>query len=57
MLLRKISPLYGLQYFLPAPYAQQRWVAQMFMAHLFDHPAYGQDDGLAVLADLRLREE
>ena len=43
---RKISPIYGLQYFLPPRYAQAEWVAEMYMAHLFDHPCYGRYDGL-----------
>jgi hypothetical protein len=43
---RKISPMYGLQYFLPSRYAEAQWVAEMYMAHLFDHPCYGRYDGL-----------
>ncbi len=43
---RKISPIYGLKYFLPPRYAQAQWVEQMYMAHLFDHPCYGRSDGL-----------
>jgi hypothetical protein len=44
--LRKISPIYGLRYFLPAPYDQARWNEMMFIAHLFDHDLYGRYDGL-----------
>jgi len=44
--MRKISPIYGLQYFLPQRYAQAEWVGEMYMAHLFDHPCYGRYDGL-----------
>lgn len=44
--MRKISPIYGLQYFVPSRYAQSEWVGEMYMAHLFDHPCYGRYDGL-----------
>ena len=43
---RKISPIYGLKYFLPVNYAQAEWVEEMYMAHLFDHPCYNRYDGL-----------
>jgi hypothetical protein len=41
---RKISKIYGLQYFLGANVG--RWVDQSYMAHIFDHPLYGVYDGL-----------
>jgi hypothetical protein len=44
--MRKISPIYGLKYFLPPRYAQAEWVEEMYLAHLFDHPCYGRYDGL-----------
>jgi hypothetical protein len=43
---RKISPIYGLKYFLPAPYNQVEWSEAFFMAHIFDHQLYGRPDGL-----------
>jgi hypothetical protein len=43
---RKISPIYGLKYFLPAPYDQAQWSEQIYMAHIFEHALYGQYDGL-----------
>jgi hypothetical protein len=43
---RKISPIYGLKYFLPPRHAHSEWVEEMYMAHLFDHPCYGRYDGL-----------
>ncbi len=43
---RKISPIYGLKYFLPVPHAQAEWSEQMYMAHIFDHDLYRQNDGL-----------
>jgi hypothetical protein len=44
---RKISPIYGLRYFLPVPYAYQAWSEAFYLAHVFDHPLYGQNDGLS----------
>ena len=42
---RKISPIYGLKYFLPTPHAQADWSEMFYMAHIFDHELYGRDDG------------
>jgi hypothetical protein len=44
--MRKISPLYGLRYYLPAQQAQEAWPEQFYMAHIFDHDLYGRADGL-----------
>lgn len=44
---RKISPIYGLRYFLPGAYAHQAWSEAFYLAHIFDHPLYGQNDGLS----------
>jgi hypothetical protein len=44
--MRKISPIYGLKHYLPPRYAHGEWVEEMYLAHLFDHPCYGRDDGL-----------
>jgi hypothetical protein len=52
--MRKISPIYGLKYFLPSPHADQIWTDQFFMAHIFDHNHYGRFDGQAPLHDTRL---
>lgn len=43
---KKISPIFGLKYFVPPPYASYEWVEKMYMAHIFDHELYGQYDGL-----------
>ena len=40
-LLRKLSPLYGLEYFVPWQHRNDMWVKKMYMAHLFDHRLYG----------------
>jgi hypothetical protein len=44
--MRKISKIYGLQYYLRLPIARQRWVEQFYMAHIFDHALYGCYDRL-----------
>jgi hypothetical protein len=46
--MRKISPIFGLKYFLKEPYSNQTWCDQMFIAHIFDHELYGRADGLNV---------
>jgi hypothetical protein len=44
--MRKISPIYGLRYFLPPLLrAQGLWPEQFYMAHIFDHELYGRKDG------------
>lgn len=44
--MRKISPIYGLKYFLPKRRAQGQWPEKFYMAHIFDHELYGCTDGL-----------
>ena len=43
---RKISPIYGLKYFLPPRFAHMEWAEEMYLAHIFDHDLYGHHDGL-----------
>jgi len=43
---RKLSPVHGLEHFLPASVAQGGWPQQIYMAHFFKHPAYCKSDGL-----------
>jgi hypothetical protein len=50
---RKISPIYGLKYFLPKPLDQQEWAEMFYLAHLFDHPLYSAHDGLVKPARYR----
>lgn len=54
---RQLSPVYGLPYVLPAPYANQIWTEMFFMAHLMDHSRYADFDGLAPLYDLSLTDD
>jgi hypothetical protein len=44
--MRKLSPIYGLKYFLPSPHGQAQWAEMFYMAHIFDHELYGRNDGL-----------
>jgi hypothetical protein len=44
--MQKISKIHGLQYYLGSDIGQQRWVDQVYMAHIFDHESYGIFDGL-----------
>jgi hypothetical protein len=46
--LRKISPCYGLDIMLPD---SKPWSGRIFLAHIFDHPLYGADDGLIKIRD------
>jgi hypothetical protein len=43
---RKISPIFGLKYFVPRRYADYEWVEKMYIAHIFNHELYGNYDGL-----------
>ena len=44
--MRKVSKINGLKYYLPSSLADQRWVEQFYLAHVFDHECYGHYDGL-----------
>ena len=44
--MKKISPIYGLKYFLSPPYNQEVWPEMFYMAHIFDHPLYCRYDGM-----------
>jgi hypothetical protein len=43
---RKISPLYGLRYFVPTEHVNAPWPDQMFFLHIHDHPLYEKPDEL-----------
>jgi hypothetical protein len=44
--MRKISPIYGLRYCLPARYSMAQWAEQFYIAHIFDHGLYCEQDNL-----------
>jgi hypothetical protein len=54
--MRKIAPIYGLKYFLPARHAQQMWTEKFFITHIFDHHLYGDYDGLTQNRALNLSD-
>jgi hypothetical protein len=41
---RKLSPAYGLQYFVPEEYKNVEWPTLFYFAHIFDHPLYNEPD-------------
>ena len=43
--MRKISPVYGLKYYLPTAYAHAEWSEQFYIAHIFNHDLYCATDG------------
>jgi hypothetical protein len=44
--MRKISKMHGLRYYVPFAFSDgNRW-EKYYMAHIFEHPLYGQNDGL-----------
>ena len=51
---RWLSPLFGLQHFVPHRTRLDTWVDKVFLAHLTDHPLYAQYDGLAGVNELPL---
>jgi hypothetical protein len=51
----KVSPIFGLKYFLPPTYARSQWSEMFYHAHFFRHPLYGHNDGLVLDAERPLR--
>ncbi|HWP58350.1 MAG TPA: hypothetical protein VNL14_10710 [Candidatus Acidoferrales bacterium] len=43
---RKISPIYGLKYFVPPRFRHAEWTEKIYLAHIFEHELYGRYDGL-----------
>ncbi len=54
--MRKISPLYGLKYYVNLESANQRWVECFWIAHFFDHELYKRNDGLIRTSRMDLKE-
>jgi hypothetical protein len=42
--MRKLSPLYGLKYFVPPKYAASAWPELFYFLHIHDHPLYNEPD-------------
>jgi hypothetical protein len=47
---RKISPVYAPEHYVPRRFAGGLWVKKIFLAHILDHPLYGEPDGLNRIA-------
>lgn len=48
---RKVSRLYAMSHYVPARCANDLWPKKLFMAHILDHPLYGEPDGLVRIAE------
>jgi hypothetical protein len=44
--LRKLSPIYEAEFYVPQRESHALWVRKLYMAHILDHPRYGDYDGL-----------
>ena len=44
--MRKLSPLYGLKYYVPSEVRDHAWPEQFYFMHMFDHPLYNRPDEL-----------
>jgi hypothetical protein len=44
--LRKLSPIYAAEFYVPERESQALWTRKLYMAHILDHPRYGDYDGL-----------
>jgi hypothetical protein len=44
--LRKLSPVYAAEFYVPQHESQALWVRKLYMAHILDHPRYNDYDGL-----------
>jgi hypothetical protein len=42
--MRKLSPMYGLKYYVPPEERFAKWPELMYMAHFFEHPLYNEPD-------------
>ncbi|MGH8531799.1 MAG: hypothetical protein ACREV1_03480 [Gammaproteobacteria bacterium] len=51
---RKTSPIFGARHYVPKPFANERWVDKLFMAHILDHDLYSRSDGLTRIPRLDL---
>jgi hypothetical protein len=51
---RKISPIYGLKYFLPKAKSKKMWADMFYLAHILDHKLYGRNDGWGIRRSLDL---
>ena len=48
--------MYAAAHYVPSRFANDLWVNKIFLAHILDHPLYGEHDGLNRVARKDLRE-
>jgi hypothetical protein len=51
----KLSPIYGLKYYVPAQMSHMMWVEKFWIAHVFNHALYGNRDYLVQGHNLDLK--
>jgi hypothetical protein len=44
--LRKLSPIYAAEFYVPRRESHALWARKLYLAHILDHPQYGDYDGL-----------
>jgi hypothetical protein len=44
--LRKLSPIYAAEFYVPRRESRALWPRKLYLAHILDHPRYGDYDGL-----------
>jgi hypothetical protein len=44
--MRKVSPVYAAEFYVPRREASALWTRKLYLAHVLDHPRYGDYDGL-----------
>jgi hypothetical protein len=44
--LRKLSPIYAAEFYVPRRESHALWPRKLYLAHVLDHPRYGDYDGL-----------
>ena len=42
--MRKLSPLYGLKYYVPSQVRDRPWTERFYFLHIFDHSLYNHPD-------------
>jgi len=51
---RHLDHLPGFRYNVPSSELHARWVECMYLAHIYDHPRYEEDEGVALVTRLDL---
>ena len=51
---RKIDALHGMRFLIAPDHRDERWVEALYLAHLFDHPRYGDFEGTHLVRRLDL---